>query len=58
MGVYTNRKSTTQARFKTTTEPRGDWAFGCAVATYHGVREEALAKRQEYPQMNTDLIII
>lgn len=44
MDVYTNRKSTTQARFKTTTEPRGDWAFGCAVATYHDAREKALGQ--------------
>ena len=37
----------THARFKLTLEPRSKRAFMYTVTTYHGVREEALAKRQE-----------
>ncbi|MHC4458029.1 MAG: DUF4139 domain-containing protein [Planctomycetota bacterium] len=45
--VSYEKHDATHARFKTKVEPRSKRIFTYTVTTYHGVREEALTKRQK-----------
>ena len=45
-GSY-EKHDATHARFKLNLEPRSKWMFGYTVTTYHGMREETLAKTKK-----------
>jgi hypothetical protein len=45
--VSYEKHDATHARFKLTRRPRSKWTFGYTVTTYHGLREEAMTKREK-----------